>query len=55
MEIKNQIRAYPSPLAYFLGWWGIALAAVLFAVALRLAFKVEKDKKNTIYKVIRRS
>lgn len=34
------------PLAHFLGWWGIALAAVLFAVTLWLAFKVEKEKKK---------
>lgn len=35
-----------APLAHFLGWWGIALAAVLFAVTLWLAFKVEKEKKK---------
>lgn len=34
------------PLAYFLGWWGIALAAVLFAFTLLLAFRVEKEKKK---------
>ena len=34
------------PLAHFLGWWGIALAALLFAVTLWLAFKVEKEKKK---------
>ena len=35
-----------APLAYFLGWWGIALAAVLFAFTLWLAFRVEKEKKK---------
>ena len=35
-----------APLAHFLGWWGIALAALLFAVTLWLAFKVEKEKKK---------
>ena len=35
-----------APLAYFLGWWGIALAAVLFAITLWLAFRVEKEKKK---------
>ena len=35
-----------APLAFFLGWWGIALAALLFAVTLWLAFKTEKDKKK---------
>lgn len=35
-----------APLAYFLGWWGIALAAVLFAFTLLLAFRVEKEKKK---------
>lgn len=35
-----------APLAHFLGWWGLALAAVLFAVTLWLAFKVEKEKKK---------
>ena len=35
-----------APLAYFLNWWGLALAAVLFAVTLWLAFKVEKEKKK---------
>lgn len=35
-----------APLAYFLNRWGLALAAVLFAVTLWLAFKVEKEKKK---------
>lgn len=35
-----------APLAHFLGWWGIALAALLFAVTLWLAFKVEKEKQK---------
>lgn len=35
-----------APLAYFLGWWGLALAAVLFAFTLWLAFRVEKEKKK---------
>lgn len=35
-----------APLAHFLGWWGIALAAVLFAFTLWLAFRVEKEKKK---------
>ena len=35
-----------APLAYFLGWWGIDLAAVLFAFTLLLAFRVEKEKKK---------
>lgn len=35
-----------APLAHFLGWWGLALAALLFAVTLWLAFKVEKEKKK---------
>lgn len=38
-----------APLAYFLGWWGIALAAVLFAFTLLLAFRVEKGKKEIRY------
>lgn len=38
-----------APLAYFLGWWGIALAAVLFAFTLLLAFRVEKEKKEIRY------
>lgn len=33
-----------TPLAYFLNRWGLALAAVQFAVTLGLAFKVEKEK-----------
>ena len=35
-----------APLAYFLNRWGLALAAVLFAVTLWLALKVEKEKKK---------
>ena len=35
-----------APLAYFLGWWGIALAAALFAFTVWLAFRVEKEKKK---------
>ena len=35
-----------APLAYFLGWWGIALAAVLFTFTVWLAFRVEKEKKK---------
>ena len=35
-----------APLAYFLGWWGIALAAVMFAFTLWLAIRVEKEKKK---------
>ena len=38
-----------APLAYFLGWWGIALAAVLFAFTLLLAFRMEKEKKEIRY------
>lgn len=35
-----------APLAYFLGWWGIAAAVLLFAVTFYLAIKVEKEKKK---------
>ena len=35
-----------APLAYFLGWWGIALAVILFAVTFWLAIRVEKEKKK---------
>lgn len=35
-----------APLAYFLGWWGIALAAALFTFTVWLAFRVEKEKKK---------
>ncbi len=35
-----------APLAYFLNQWVLALAAVLFAVTLWLASKVEKEKKK---------
>ena len=35
-----------APLAYFLGWWGIALAAVLLTFTVWLAFRVEKEKKK---------
>ena len=35
-----------APLAYFLEWWGIALAVILFAVTFWLAIRVEKEKKK---------
>lgn len=35
----------PIPLAKFLGWWGMAVYLVLFAVALTVALIIEKRKK----------
>ena len=36
-----------APMAYFFGWWGIALAVILFAVTFWLAIRVEKEKKES--------
>ena len=35
-----------APLAYFLHWWGMALAVILFAFTFFLALRVEKEKKK---------
>ena len=35
-----------APLAYFLHWWGMALALILFAFTFFLALRVEKEKKK---------
>lgn len=43
-----------APLAYFLHWWGMALAVILFAFTFFLALRVEKEKRNTISRAIRR-
>ena len=35
-----------APLAYFLHWWGMVLAVILFAFTFFLALRVEKEKKK---------
>ena len=35
-----------APLAYFLHWWSMALAVILFAFTFFLALRVEKEKKK---------
>lgn len=35
-----------APLAYFLHWWGMALAVILFAFTFFLALRLEKEKKK---------
>lgn len=36
----------PIPLAKFLGWWGLALYLVIFAIGMYFAIRVEKHKKK---------
>ena len=36
----------PIPLAHFLGWWGLAIYIVIFAVTMFFAVRIEKYKKK---------